>query len=89
MLRIVTLALAALAAAPAAAEPPRDQLLAAVARELPVYGFTEVDPRTLSRAQLAQIHHIMHSDRSESDKRAMIQSALGGPNTLRGLLFGN
>lgn len=46
-----------------------------------------VEASELSNAQLARVYSIMHGHGSESDKRAMIKSAIGGPFSLRGLLF--
>ena len=86
MMRLLAILVALTLAAPAAADPPRDQLLAQVAKALPRYG-VDVDPRSLNRAQLAQILHIMHSGNSEGDKRGLIRSAVGGRYSLRGLLF--
>ena len=70
----------------ALAEAPTDQLYASVSRDLPHY-VKDVDVDSLSRSQLAHIYSIMHGGRSESDKRKMIRSALGGRFSLRGLLF--
>ena len=64
-----------------------DQLRLSVRHELPRYG-VEVDVRSLSTAQLAAIHHILHSDHSHSEKRGLIRSAVGGAHSLRGLLLG-
>jgi len=57
-----------------------------VAHDLKYYA-PGTDPKSLTRAQLDHIYLIMHSRRTESDKRNLIKSAIGGPNTLRGLLF--
>ncbi|WP_227418227.1 hypothetical protein [Roseitranquillus sediminis] len=74
------------AAAPAGAS---EQLRMLVTRELPRYGYTDVDVRALTIEQVAAIHHALHSDHySESEKRAMLRSALGGRQSLRGLLSG-
>ena len=85
MLKSTTLALI-LSASAALAEASSDQLLANVSRELPHY-VSGVDASTLSRSKLAHIYSIMHDGRSESDKRKMIRSVLGGRHSLRGLLF--
>jgi hypothetical protein len=75
-------------AAATQADAPRDQLRAAVARDLPIY-MPDVDVDSLSRSQLSTIYSILHSSRSAGDKTALIRSALGGRNSLRGLLFGS
>lgn len=85
MLKITTLALI-LSAGPALADAPSDQLLTNVSRELPHY-VNDVDVHSLSRSQLAHIYSIIHGGYSESDKRKLIRSALGGRYSLRGLLF--
>ena len=71
-----------LAAAPAA--QASSQLRAAVARDLPGY-VRGVDVSQLSTAQLGGIYAIIHSPRSESDKRRLIKSSLGGRHSLRSL----
>ena len=64
-----------------------EQLRRAVAFELARYEI-EVDVRELSTGELAAIQQIANSNRSHSDKRALIRSAIGGRYSLRGLLFG-
>lgn len=74
-----------LAAAPAAANGI-EQLRESLRHEvLGFYPGADVDG--LSPSQLARLHQIIHSPRSESDKRMLVRSALGrqGPGTLRGL----
>lgn len=80
------LALALAAAAPANAEG-LSKIEQQVARELPNYGF-DIDVRKLSSGQVAAIYAILHSGNSERGKRGLIQSTIGGPDTLRGLIFG-
>ena len=63
-----------------------EQLRQAVAFELVRYDI-DVDVRELSTGELAAIQQIANSDRSHSDKRALIRSAIGGRYSLRGLLF--
>jgi hypothetical protein len=63
------------------------QLALQVKQDLKRYGFTE-DVSRLSSSQLSNIHLIIHSRRSESSKRGLIKSALGGKNSLRGILRG-
>lgn len=84
-----TLVVAMLAAMPSSAAQAdgRTQMIRAVAHELGNY-VQGVDPETLSIQQLAAIRSIMYSSRSESDKRGLIRSAVGGRNSLRSLLFG-
>lgn len=84
--RITLIAAALSLPLPALAVGPNDQLLALVSSEMPRYA-PNVDASTLRRGQLAMIYSIMHSDRTESNKRLHIRSVLGGRNTLRGLLF--
>lgn len=62
------------------------QLQLAVERDLPGY-VRDVDTSVLSAAQLGGIYAIIHSPRSESDKRRLIKSTLGGRHALRSLLF--
>ena len=64
-----------------------EQLRRAVSFELARYDI-EVDVRDLSTGELAAIQQIANSDRSYSDKRGLIRSAVGGRYSLRGLLFG-
>ncbi|MGB3553086.1 MAG: hypothetical protein WBA25_00430 [Jannaschia sp.] len=47
-----------------------------VARELPRYGYGDVDVRRLSSGQVAQIAHLIYSGRSEGDIRGQIGSTL-------------
>ena len=70
---------------PLQAQDNSDQMFLNVARDLPKYN-TDVDPATLSRSKLAALYMILQSSKSDGDKRLLIDSALGGPNTLRGLL---
>ncbi len=83
MIRILVAAiLAASVAAPAAAA---SQLRRSVALELPRWGYGQVDIDRLTSGQVAQLHHIMASDRTHSDKAALIKSVLNGAYTLRRL----
>lgn len=77
------LAAALAAATPAAAET---QLQRSVAQDLREFGFGDVDVTRLSISQLAAIHHIANQSGSHGKKRGLIRSALGGRNSLRGLL---
>lgn len=88
MTKLLTAAvLAVLLAFPAAARNGQSQLQQNVARDLPRFGFN-VDVSTLSTNQLAALYGIMHRSRaSESRKRRMIRSILGGQYALRGLFF--
>ena len=88
MSKLVSAALiAAMALTPAVAHADRTPLEQSVARELPRYGFKDVDVDQLSSNQVATLYMLMYSKRSHGDKRALIKSTLGGRNTLRGLLF--
>ena len=89
-----TLAFAALASlaislapVPAAANGV-SQLRESLRHDIRLY-YPEADVDALSAGQLAQIHVIVHSQRSESDKRMLVRSALGrqGPGTLRDLFL--
>ncbi|GFE65028.1 hypothetical protein [Litoreibacter roseus] len=53
------------------------QLEASVARELPRYGFADVDVSRLSTGQLAHINHLLHSNRGTSEIRGLIGAVLG------------
>ncbi|MBV0910830.1 hypothetical protein [Anianabacter salinae] len=86
MFRLIPLIALLALAAPAHADARNTQLESLVANEIDTY-VDGVDVADLSNGQLATIYSIMHGGRSESDKRAMIRSAIGGRNTLRGLLF--
>jgi len=85
-LSITAALIAALASAAQADGPPKNQLQAAVARDLPAY-VQGVDVTTLSQHQLASIYSILHGGHSGSEKQALIRSAIGGRYSLRGLLF--
>lgn len=85
MFRILTLTLL-LSTGSAMALGPEDQLLTNVAQELPHY-VPGVDVSTLSRHQLSAIYMIMYESKSAGDKQRAIRSVLGGPYSLRGLLF--
>lgn len=76
--------LLALPAAGRAQEHAQTQLQRSVAHELPRYA-PDVDVMTLSTGQLAALHAVLYSDRSESDIRAQVASILGGLDVL---LFG-
>jgi len=89
MIRSLSLALCLAATALSAqAMPAPSQLALEVANELPSYGYA-IDVSALNTVQLAALHHILFANYGTGTKRALIASALGGPNTLRGLLFGN
>jgi hypothetical protein len=57
-----------------------------IERQLPYYGFRDVDVSKLSTSQVVQIYTLMHSPRSQGDKARLIRSALG--RGLTGTLFG-
>ncbi len=80
MTRFVLVAL--LAAAIAAPASASSQLRRLVEQQLPSWGYSEVDVGDLTTGQVAQLHHIMSSDRSHSDKAALIKSVLNGAYTL-------
>ncbi len=84
----LTLGAAALMAGPAAADG-LDQLREELRPHVLGY-YREADVDALRPAQLAALHTIIHSPRSESQKRMLVRSALRrqGPGTLRDLLFG-
>ncbi|MEM1064040.1 MAG: hypothetical protein AAF771_00430 [Pseudomonadota bacterium] len=73
-------------ALPAAAE--RSQIAQSIARDVERLnlGVTVDD---LDSTQVAALHAILNSNRSESDKRGLAKSVIGGRNSLRDLLFGN
>lgn len=88
MFKLVSAAVfAAITLLPATAYADRTPLEQSVARELPRYGFKDVDVDQLSSSQVAALYMLVHGKRSHGDKRALIKSTLGGRNTLRGLLF--
>lgn len=76
--------LCALPVAGQAQQQAPTQLLQSVAHELPRYA-PDVDVMSLSTGQLAALHAVLYSDRSESDIRAQVASILGGLDVL---LFG-
>ena len=76
-----------LTAAPAVEAQGR-QLADLVEAELLRY-VRNVDVDSLSSTKLAAIYSIMHSRHTESEKRLLIRSALGGRHSLRGLIFRN
>ncbi|WP_371156661.1 hypothetical protein [Jannaschia sp. 2305UL9-9] len=47
-----------------------------LARDLAFYGYRDVDVRSLSNAQVAQIDHLVHSGRSNNQVRSLIGSTL-------------
>jgi hypothetical protein len=47
-----------------------------IARELPYYGYGDVDVRRLSAGQVSQIYHLLYSNRSQGDKRGLIGAVL-------------
>jgi hypothetical protein len=66
------------------AQQAMSQLQLSVAHELPRYA-PGVDVMSLSTGQLAALHAVLYSDRTESDIRAQVGSILGGLDVL---LFG-
>ena len=87
---ILATCLAASLAAPAAAQsialPQPDYAVsgdtpltgtrASVARELPRFGFGDIDVRRLSSGQVAHIHGLVYSGRSDGDIRGHISATL-------------
>lgn len=61
----------------------RNQLLASVSRDLPIY-VPGADARDLTTSQLAALHMIFGSKRPASYKTSAIRSVLGGPYSLSG-----
>ncbi|MGB3408926.1 MAG: hypothetical protein WBA67_15700 [Jannaschia sp.] len=47
-----------------------------IARELPAYGYADVDVARLSTRQVAHISHLLYSDRGTAEIHAMIGSTL-------------
>ena len=74
---------------PARAAAPLTGIRANVAQQLRFYGLGNVDVRRLTGSQVAQINTVLHSDRSEGDKRALIRSALSRPGRLQSVLSGS
>ncbi|MEM9581556.1 MAG: hypothetical protein AAGA08_00420 [Pseudomonadota bacterium] len=64
-------------AGPVAADRGLTPLQADVARELPNYGFTDVDVRSLTPVQLGHIKHLIYSDQSVAKIRGNIGAVLG------------
>lgn len=56
-----------------------------IARDLPHYGYRDVDVRSLSTSQVAQIDHLIHSGRSNNAIRGLIGSTLKRGILQRGL----
>lgn len=82
-LATLTLAVALAASGPALANTQMERAVRFVLIE---YGFSEVDPASLSVSQQAAILDIA-GDSNDHNKRALIRSAIGGKNTLRSLIF--
>jgi hypothetical protein len=61
-----------------AREAPLTGIRASIARDLPYFGFRDVDVRALRLSQAAQIHYLIHSGRSRGDIRRQIRSTLKG-----------
>ncbi len=82
------LAAAALIAMASPGMAERSQIAQSIARDVERLnlGVTVDD---LDGAQIAALHSILNSNRSESDKRGLAKSVIGGRNSLRDLLFGN
>ena len=70
--------IAALLAATAVPTAASSQLRALVEQFLPSWGYEGVDVSRLTTGQVAQLHRIMFSDRSHSDKRQLIEAVLNG-----------
>jgi len=64
-----------------------NQLAGSVQAGLLQNGFTDVDADRLSTSQLARLQSILYGPYSQGEKQRLARSALGGRNTLRGLLF--
>ena len=69
-----------------AGDPPRNQLRAAVERDLPAY-LPNVDVSTLSQHQIAALYTALHGRSRGIGKTARLRSIVGGGYSLRGLLF--
>lgn len=90
-LTAAALALPAAAQAVFVSPPPLDSTSggltgqrAEIARELPLLGYRDVDVRRLSRAQVAHIAYLLHSDKSPGDIRGHVGVALRGGGFLQG-----
>lgn len=75
----LAVALAAAAAAPGPVAAQAAQLTGQrlhISRELPRYGFRDVDVGRLSNAQVHQIAYLIHSNRSHGDVQGLIGATL-------------
>lgn len=78
MQKLITVALVALClAVPAAASDPQSSVKTNLARELPKYGFDDVDLDTLSNSKIMHINHLIHSNKSVAQIRGNIGAVLG------------
>jgi hypothetical protein len=69
----------------AATETPLRGVRAAIARELPRFGYPDVDVRRLGPSQVAHIHYFVFSNRSQGDIRGAIGATLRRGLLQRGL----
>lgn len=74
----LTLAVCMALAAPVSAQARLTQLQQSVASELPNYGYRNVDVRSLDRAQLAQINHLLRSGNSVARIRGQVGAIIRG-----------
>ncbi|WP_172299083.1 hypothetical protein [Pseudoruegeria sp. HB172150] len=86
MIRTLILSVALALATGGAQADGRTQLLENVSRDLHRY-VNGVNPEDLSTHQLGAIYATIHSSASESRKRRMIRSMVGGGYSLRSLIF--
>ena len=82
---LIATGLAVSLAGPVAADRGLTSLQTDIARELPKYGFRDVDVKSLSTAQVAHIRHLLYSDRGVAHIRGNIGAILG--NSLTKSLF--
>ncbi|MBT8476961.1 MAG: hypothetical protein KJO78_15975 [Alphaproteobacteria bacterium] len=88
MMRILPTAaiVAALVTAAPALAATSSQLKSGVERNLQRLSI-DVDVDTLSTGQIAALHTILTGKRTQSDKRGLAKSVIGGTHSLRGILF--
>ncbi len=85
-LTITAILFAALTATAQAGNAPENQMRAAVARDLPAY-VPDVDVSLLSQHQIVAAYGILYGRYSGMEKSALLRSAVGGRNSLRGVLL--
>ena len=78
MHKLLTLALVAIClSTPVAANDPQSSVKTNLARELPKYGFKDVDLDALSNNKIMHINHLIHSNKSVAQLRGNIGAVLG------------